>query len=177
MRASDTNGRMSLSPQSSCCLLARMACSWCAHFGLHGWGRACDRRRFECALNLQLNVLATQRCFPQRVRYCSTSSSSSGPLNVVSRSSSCASVPVFDVASPGTAASNGTASKAVYIKAKTDRDDVMALAPVPVGSLSPKGARARLGTVISASSRCLPVPRCWHCRAMRRSIALSMIPS
>lgn len=44
-----------------------------------------------------------------------------------------ASVPVFDAASPGAAASNGTASRAAYIKAKTDRDDVMALAPVPVG--------------------------------------------
>ena len=44
-----------------------------------------------------------------------------------------ASVPGFDAASPGAAASNGTASRAAYIKAKTDRDDVMALAPVPVG--------------------------------------------
>ena len=41
--------------------------------------------------------------------------------------------PAFDAASPGAAASNGTASRAAYIKAKTDRDDVMALAPVPVG--------------------------------------------
>ena len=31
------------------------------------------------------------------------------------------------------AASNGTASRAAYIKAKTDRDDFMALALVPVG--------------------------------------------
>jgi hypothetical protein len=44
-----------------------------------------------------------------------------------------ASVPVFDAASPGAAASNGTASRAACIKAKTDRDDGMALAPVPVG--------------------------------------------
>ena len=34
---------------------------------------------------------------------------------------------------PEVAASNGTASRAAYIKAKTDRDDVMAVAPVPVG--------------------------------------------
>ena len=44
-----------------------------------------------------------------------------------------ASVPGFGAASPGAAASNGTASRAAYIKAKTDRHDVMALAPVPVG--------------------------------------------
>ena len=42
-------------------------------------------------------------------------------------------VPAFDAASPGAAASNGTASRAAYIKAKTDHDDFMALAPVRVG--------------------------------------------
>ena len=42
-------------------------------------------------------------------------------------------VPAFDAASSGAAASNGIASRAAYIKAKTDHDDFMALAPVRVG--------------------------------------------